>query len=119
GHVLALQRAGIGRLDLVDDLRDAVGPEKGRAVAALQFTDLLGDVRAIVEQLEQLAVERVDLLAQRQQFRGRYRFGGWGVGGLRHGASQRPAGSSRALARPPEASRCRSMPACRPRTCGL
>jgi len=65
--VSVLQRPGVGALQLGDHLRHPVGPEEGRALGALDLADLLGHAGALVHQLQQLAVQRVDLHPQRGQ----------------------------------------------------
>ena len=60
----ALERAGVGVGDLVDDLGHAVGAEERRAFTLLDFTHLFGHQRALVQQREQLLVDGVDLHAQ-------------------------------------------------------
>ncbi len=63
-HVQRLERPAVALLHLLDHLRHAIGAEVGRAFALLDLADLLGDVRAAVQQVEQLLVERIDLHAQ-------------------------------------------------------
>ena len=65
----ALEWAGVAGLDLFDHLRDAVRAEEGRAFFFLQLTHLLRDFGALVDQLQHLAVQAVNLIAQLQQFR--------------------------------------------------
>jgi len=67
GHVRALQRAGVVFLHLGDDLGGAVGAEERGALAALERAHFFGDLGALVEQRQQLGVERVDAHAQPRQ----------------------------------------------------
>ena len=64
GHMLALEGALVGGLDLLDHLGHPVRAEEGGAFSLLDFADLLGHAGALVQQREQLAVEGVDLRAQ-------------------------------------------------------
>jgi hypothetical protein len=130
-----------GALHLLDDLGHAVGSEVGRALAFLDFAHRLGDACALVEQVDQALVERVDLNAQVGQAGGL--IGGIGCGrhgGGRSGGCHRSIGPlhratgaassirpvrSRILAcsppapgRPRSAWRCRCSRACRRPTCG-
>ena len=73
-----LERAGVGGLDLLDDLGHAVRAEEGRAFPLLDLADLLGHAGASVQQIQQLLVDIVDLHAQMRQIgRGL----GWGAHG--------------------------------------
>jgi len=63
-HAVALERSGVGGLQPVDDLGLALGPEHRRALDALDLAHLVGQRGAAVQQLQQLAVHRVDLDAQ-------------------------------------------------------
>ena len=68
-HAVGLQRAGVGGLQAVDHLRLALGAEHHRAFVLLDLADLQRQAGAAVQQRQQLAVDGVDLLAQRQQVR--------------------------------------------------
>ena len=59
-----LQGAGVGGLNLVDDLRHTVGAKKRRAFAFLDLAHPFGHQSALVQQREQLLVDAVDLHAQ-------------------------------------------------------
>ena len=60
---------GVRGLQPVDHRRLALGAKRRRALGALELADRRRDVGAPVEQAEQLAVERVDLPAQRRRDR--------------------------------------------------
>lgn len=77
GHMRALERAGVVGLDLLDHLGHAVRAEEGRAFLLLELAHLLGHMGALIDQLQQLAVQGIDLVAQRQQL-------GAGLGFLAH-----------------------------------
>jgi len=62
--VLVQQRAGVARLQALDHLRDPVWAKKRRALGALDRPHLLGHARALVQERQQLGVERVDLQPQ-------------------------------------------------------
>ena len=67
------QRSCVVGFPAGDDLRLALGPERGRALPLLQLADLMGEVGPLVEQRQQLAVDAVDTgtqvgeLARRQR----------------------------------------------------
>ncbi len=65
-----MQRAGVGKLEAVNHLGFTLGAERHRTFALLQFADLLRKRGAAVQQGEHVAVERVDLRAESQQFGG-------------------------------------------------
>ena len=79
----AFSGPGLAARDLVDDLGHAVRAEEGRAFGALDLADLLGDAGALVQQFQQLLVQAVDLVAQREQ--------GLGSDRLSHGEPQNPS----------------------------
>ena len=56
-HMQIFQWTRIAVLHLLDDLRDAVGPEKGGALTLFDFAYLLGNVCTLVEQSKQLLIE--------------------------------------------------------------
>ena len=62
--VAVLQRPRVGRLEAVDDLGLALGAEHGRAFGALEVPDLVGQRRAAVEGVQQLAIDGIDFGAQ-------------------------------------------------------
>ncbi|MPM64266.1 hypothetical protein SDC9_111152 [bioreactor metagenome] len=64
GHVGGFQRAGVGCLDLLDDLGHAVGAEECRAFELLDLAHAFSHQCALVEQGEELLVDVVDLYAQ-------------------------------------------------------
>jgi hypothetical protein len=63
-NVLVLQRTRIGLGDFVDHLGHAVGAKERRAFGALDFAHKLCHFGAVVDQLQQLFVKRIDLHAQ-------------------------------------------------------
>ncbi len=65
--MFVFERAGIGLGDLVDHLRHAVGAKEGRAFGAFDFAHLLGHMGTLVQQAQQLFVQRVNLHAQGTQ----------------------------------------------------
>ena len=67
GHVLIQKGPLIGTLDFLDDLGDAIRAEKGRAFHALDFAHLFGHTGTLIQQAEQLLIDRVDLYAQSGQ----------------------------------------------------
>jgi hypothetical protein len=62
--VLALQRALVDRLQVADHLRFALGAIDHRAFCPLDLTDLARQRGALVEQTEQLLIQRINLLAE-------------------------------------------------------
>ena len=66
-HMFALQWAGVGLLYFLDDCSHAIGPEEGRAFAALDLADFFSHAGALVQQREQLPVELVNLDAEFRQ----------------------------------------------------
>ena len=89
GHMAAVQGARVQVLDFLQHLRHPVGAEKRRAFAFFDLTHLLGHPRALVEQVQQLFVQRVNLVAQRGQVGRGHRCGGLahGVCGLEGGGA--------------------------------
>ncbi len=67
GDVFVLEWAGVGLGDFVDDLRHAIGPEEGRAFGAFDLAHLLCHMGALVQQAQQLVVQRVNLHTQSAQ----------------------------------------------------
>ena len=63
GYTSVIYRAGIAGLQAPDNLRFALWPKYRRAIQALDMPDFIGKCRALVQQLEQLRVDRVDLLS--------------------------------------------------------
>jgi hypothetical protein len=64
GDVFVFERTGVGLCDLVDDLRHAVGAEERRAFGAFDLADFFGHMGALVQQVQQLFVQRVNLHTQ-------------------------------------------------------
>ena len=67
GDVLAVQGARVGAGDLVDHLGHTVRTEERRAFGALDLADFFGHPGAVVEQLQQLAIQAVNLHTQLAQ----------------------------------------------------
>ena len=67
GHMTVEQRTRVGLLDVVDDLGHAIRAEERRPFLALDLAHLFGHMGTFIEQLQQLLVQRVDLLAQHGQ----------------------------------------------------
>ena len=65
--MLVEQRATVGLLDFFDHLRHAVGAKEGRALGPLDLAHLFSHLSALVEQAQQLLVNRVNLHAQGAQ----------------------------------------------------
>ena len=59
--MLVLERSLVGLLDLLYHLSHPVGTEKRCAFALFEFSDLLGDLGATVQQGKQFPVQGVDL----------------------------------------------------------
>ena len=78
---LARQRPRIAGAQPGEDLRLALGTHHRRVVVLLPFADALRQARALGEPLEQLAVDAVDLRAQRVERFDSRRFGSVRVGG--------------------------------------
>jgi hypothetical protein len=70
GHTLARQRPRVALLDPLQDLRLTLGTvnEARLAMTRLDLAHLLSIPRTLVQQLKQLPVELVDLLANDRQF---------------------------------------------------
>ena len=54
----------IGFFNFGNDLCHAVGPEKGRTLGALNFTHFFSHLGALVQQTQELLIERVNLYSQ-------------------------------------------------------
>jgi hypothetical protein len=62
--MLVEQWTPVGTLDFFDDLGDTIRTEERGTFRTLDIAHLLGHMRALVEQGEQLLVQRVDLHTQ-------------------------------------------------------
>ena len=74
-HFAVAHGTGVALGHATQHLRLALGTEHGRLGLGLHVAHFLGDLRAAVQQLEDLRVDRIDLFAQRFQFIGH----GWFV----------------------------------------
>ena len=61
GHACRFEQAGVGLLQVLDDLRLALGAKYRRAFSVLDDTDFMRQRRALVEQLQQRLIQRIDL----------------------------------------------------------
>jgi hypothetical protein len=61
GHAGGLEQAGVGLLQILDDLGLALGAKYRRAFSVLDDTDFMGQGRPLVEQLQQRLIQRIDL----------------------------------------------------------
>src|SRR3989344_4495409 len=102
-------RAGVAGLDAVDDLGLAVRAEDGRAIDLLDLAHGLGQPGTLVQQRQQLLVDRAAVGLE---------VPGCGVRGVSHGSLRSASCSRPGPARRPWAWRCTGTRACRPRTCG-
>jgi hypothetical protein len=59
-----VQRALIGLFNFGNDLRNAIGTKEGRAFGAFDFTHFFSHFGALVQQAQELLIERVNLNAQ-------------------------------------------------------
>ena len=56
-----VQRSLIGLFNFGNDLRNAIGTKEGRAFGAFDLAHLFGHMGALVQQAQQLFVQRIDL----------------------------------------------------------
>jgi len=61
--MVSLEWTIITSLHFFDDLRHTIGSKKRRAFALLDIADLFGYMGTLIQQRQQLLVERVDLYA--------------------------------------------------------